>query len=278
MIARWDEAREPLGELAERAADGGVDGSVALSSVRLAAPLPDPRNRIIALGANVAAHAVNAFKAVTGEEFTEDHFLKDQREGLPPWGFLIMPQSVVGPEAEIKPEASVEKLDYEVEVAVILRSGGRLMTESDFSVWGITVWNDLSIRDGRLGVGPPIHRGAFNWALEKNFDTGNACGPCVVVDEPYDVNNLRCVLRVNGEVRQDWSTADMIYNFAESVAFLSKYIDLSAGDILCSGTGAGTAIESGADGNRWLQPGDRVEAEVEGIGVLANTIGEWRNG
>ncbi len=278
MIARWDEAREPLGEVAAQAADGGVDGTLALSSVRLVAPLPDPRNRIIALGANVAAHAVNAFKAVTGEEFTEDHFLKDQREGLPPWGFLIMPQSVVGPEAEIKPEASVEKLDYEVEVAVILRSGGRLMTESDFSVWGITVWNDLSIRDGRLGVGAPIHRGAFNWALEKNFDTGNACGPCVVVDEPYDVNNLRCVLRVNGEVRQDWSTADMIYNFAESVAFLSKYIDLSPGDILCSGTGAGTAIESGVDGNRWLQPGDRVEAEVEGIGVLANTIGEWRNG
>ncbi len=82
----------------------------------------------------------------------------------------------------------------------------------------------------------------------------------------------------NFEVRQDWSTADMIYNFAESVAFLSKYIDLAPGDILCSGTGAGTASESGVDGNRWLQPGDRVEAEVEGIGVLANTIAEWHNG
>ncbi len=278
MIAHWDEAREPLGDLAAQAADGGDDSTLPLASVRLVAPLPDPRNRIIALGANVAAHAVNAFKALTGEEFTEDHFLKDQREGLPPWGFLIMPQSVVGPEAEIKPEASVEKLDYEVEVAIILRSGGRLLTDSDLSVWGITVWNDLSIRDGRLGVGPPIHRGAFNWALEKNFDTGNACGPCVVVDEPHDVNSLRCILRVNGEVRQDWSTADMIYNFAESVSFLSKYIDLAPGDILCSGTGPGTAIEGGVDGNRWLQPGDRVEAEVEGIGVLANTIAEWRDG
>ena len=153
MIAHWDEAHEPLGELAAQAADSTVDGAIPLSSVRLVAPLPDPRNRIIALGANVAAHAVNAFKAVTGEDFTEDHFLKEQRDGLPPWGFLIMPQSVVGPEAEIKPEASVEKLDYEVEVAIILRSGGRLLTESDLSVWGITVWNDLSIRDGRLGEG-----------------------------------------------------------------------------------------------------------------------------
>ena len=278
MIAHWDEAREPLGELAAHAAEGGVDGMQALASVHLVAPLPDRRNRIIALGANVAAHAVNAFKAITGEEFTEDHFLKDQRDGLPPWGFLIMPETVVGPDAEVSPEAGVEKFDYEVEVGAILASGGRRISSDDFAVWGFTVWNDLSIRDPRLGIGPPIHRGAFNWALEKNFDTGNACGPCVVVDEGYDVNNLRCVMRVNGEVRQDWSTSDMIYGFAESAAYLSRYFELAPGDIICSGTGAGTAVESGIDGNRWLQPGDRLEAEVEGVGVLANTVVEWRDG
>ncbi len=278
MIAHWDEAREPLSELAAYAAEGGVDGMQALASVRLVAPLPDRRNRIIALGANNAAHAANAFRAVTGEEFTEEQFLKEPREGLPPWGFLIMPETVVGPEAEVKPEAGVEKFDYEVEVGVILASGGRRMSADDFAVWGFTAWNDLSIRDARLGIGPPIHRGAFNWALEKNFDTGNVCGPCVVVDEDYDVNRLRCVLRVNGEVRQDWSTADMIYNFAESAAFISKYVELAPGDILCSGTGAGTAIEGGVDGNRWLQPGDRIEAEVEGVGILANTVGNWRAG
>lgn len=278
MIAHWDEAREPLAELAAHAAEGGLDGTAPLASVRLLAPLPDRRARIIALGANNATHAANAFTAVTGEEYTEEQFLKEPGEGLPPWGFLIMPESVVGPEVEIKPEASVQKLDYEVEVGIILAAGGRRLSADDFSVWGFTAWNDLSIRDARLGIGPPIHRGAFNWALEKNFDTGNACGPCVVVDEDYDVNRLRCVLRVNGEVRQDWSTADMIYNFAECVAFISKYIRLAPGDILCSGTGAGTAIEGGVDGNRWLQPGDRIEAEVEGVGILANTVGEWRDG
>ncbi len=278
MIARWDEAREPLGELAAHAAEGGVDATLPLASVQLVAPLPDRRNRIIALGANNAAHAANAFTAVTGETYTEEQFLEEPREGLPPWGFLIMPESVVGPGAEIKPEANVQKLDYEVEVGAILASGGRNLSADDFAVWGVTVWNDLSIRDPRLGIGQPIHRGAFNWALEKNFDTGNACGPCVVVDEDYDVNRMRCIMRVNGEVRQDWSTADMIYSFAESVAFISRYVELAAGDILCSGTGAGTAIESGVDGDRWLHPGDRVEAEVEGIGVLANTVVEWRNG
>jgi len=275
MIAHWDEAREPLGELVARAGAGEADGAVPLASVRLAAPLPDRRARIIALGANNASHAANAFRAITGQEFAEEHFLKEPREGLPPWGFLILPETVVGPDAEVKPEASVQKFDYEVEVGVILAHGGRNMAPADFSVWGFTVWNDLSIRDARLGIGSPIHRGAFNWALEKNFETGNACGPCVVVDEDYDVNRLRCIMRVNGEVRQDWSTADMIYTFADSVAFISKYLEMQPGDIICSGTGAGTAIESGADGNRWLQPGDRIEAEVEGVGVLVNTVGRW---
>lgn len=274
LIAQWDRARGPLEVLIE---SGGGNAAQPLSGVTLRAPLPDRRNRIIALGANVAAHAVNAFRAITGEEYTEDFFLKDQREGLPPWGFLIMPETVVGPGAEIKPEATVQKLDYEVEAAIILGKGGRRLGPDDLAVWGVTVWNDLSIRDGRVGVGPPIHRGAFNWALEKNFETGNACGPCVVADDNFNIDELRCIMRVNGEVRQDWMTTDMIYGFAETVSFLSRYIELAPGDIILSGTGEGTAVEGGVDGNRWLQPGDRLEAEVEGVGVLENTVVDWQN-
>ncbi len=270
MIGNWSEAREPLAELNNNGGD-----TVALSSVNLQAPLPDRRNRIIALGANVAAHAVNAFKAVAGKDFDEEFFLKDKREGLPGWGFPIWTETVVGPEMENKPEAQVTKLDYECEVGAVLGTGGRNMNEDEVSVWGHTVWNDLSIRDGRLGIGIPLHRGAFSWALEKNFDTGNACGPCVVVDEGYDVNRLRCQTRVNGEQRQDWSTSDMIWGFGETFAYISRYTEMWPGDILCSGTGPGCAIEEGVDGDRWLQPGDRVEAEVEGVGVLANTVGDW---
>jgi len=277
MIMHWDEAREPLGDILNSVVDDNKDIMCPLDSVKLLAPLPDKRNRIIALGANVAAHAVNAFKAITGEDYSEDHFLKEQRDGLPPWGFTIMPETVVGTDTEVRPESGVQKFDYEVEVGVILASGGRKITHDDFDVWGFTVWNDLSIRDPRLGIGPPIHRGAFNWALEKNFDTGNVCGPCVVIDENYDVNRLRCIMRVNGEVRQDWSTSDMIYSFAESAAYLSRYIKLAPGDILCSGTGPGTAVESGVDGDRWLEPGDQLEAEVEGVGILANVVGDWKN-
>ena len=93
---------------------------------------------------------------------------------------------------------------------IILAAGGKHLATSDLRVWGFTAWNDLSIRDGRLGIGPELHRGAFNWAVEKNFDTGNPCGPCVVVDEGYDVNDLRCTMRVNGEVRQGGSITDMV--------------------------------------------------------------------
>ena len=277
MIAHWDEAREPMQQLNAAAAAGDGSACKPLASVQLQAPLPDRRNRIIALGANVAAHAVNAYKAVTGKDFDEEYFLKEQREGLAGWGFTIMPETVVGPEAEIKPEAHVEKLDYECEVGIVLGSGGRRMSAEDFSVWGHTVWNDLSIRDGRLGIGIPLHRGAFSWALEKNFQTGNACGPCVVVDEGHDVNQLRCRLSVNGEERQDWSTKDMIWGFADTVAFISNYTAMAPGDILCSGTGPGTAIESGVGGAHWLKPGDRIEAEVEGVGVLVSNVVEWRD-
>ena len=82
MIIHWDEAKEPLNELNSLAQSGDLQQTLPLTSVRLDAPLPDPRNRIIALGANVAAPAVNAFKAITGQEYTEDHFHKEQRDGL----------------------------------------------------------------------------------------------------------------------------------------------------------------------------------------------------
>ena len=67
----------------------------------------------------------------------------------------------------------------------------------------------------------------------------------------------------------------MIFGFSESVSYLSRYIQINPGDIICSGTGEGTAVESGVDGDKWLKPGDRMEAQVEGVGTLVNTVGEW---
>ena len=99
--------------------------------------------------------------------------------------------------------------------------------------------------------------------------------PGVVVDEGHDINRLRCVLTVNGEVRQDWNLADMIYSFDETLRFISEYVSLRPGDILTSGTGAGVAIESGTHGPHWLKPGDVVSITLDGVAPLTNPIGQW---
>lgn len=276
LIENWDRVRGALQKMLGLASQGDTGLSVRpLDAVRLRPPLATRHGRIIALGANVAAHASAAFKIVFGTDVPPENFHKEKRDGLPPWGFLIVPETVIGPGEAVSPPAGVQKLDYEGEVAVILKAGGRRIRPGDVEFWGYTAWNDLSIRDGRLGIGPPLHRGAFSWALEKNFETGNACGPWVVVDEPHDLGRLSCTTRVNGETRQAWSTADMIYDFRETAEFVSRYFELAPGDIICSGTGAGTAIEGGRDGARWLKPGDRIEVEVEGVGVLRNDVAKW---
>ena len=277
MIDSWDSAGKVLHAMIDMAGPGGGSRMLLkpLSSVRLRAPLPSPHARIFALGGNVASHMAAAMTKISGKTVTVESILAERRQGLPPWGFLVLADTVVGPLDPVSPPAGITKYDYEAEVAVLLRGGGRNVKAKDVTIWGYTAWNDLSIRDGRLGIGPPIHRGAFNWAMEKNFDTGNSCGPWVVVDEPRDPMKLRVQMRVNGVTRQDWSTEEMMYSFGDTAEFLSKFATLKAGDIICSGTGHGTAAEYGADGDRWLKPGDKLEVEVESVGILRNDVASW---
>lgn len=248
----------------------------ALDSVKLVAPLAHPHPRIFALGGNVASHMAAAMRQITGNKnITAESIQAEKDQGLPPWGFLVLPETVVGQDARVSPPPGTKKYDYESEVAVILGAGGSRLKPEQVQVWGYTAWNDLSIRDGRLGVGSPIHRGAFSWAMEKNFDTGNVCGPWVVVDEPRDPMKLRVQMRVNGVTRQDWNTQELMYSFAETASFLSHYASLRSGDMIASGTGHGTAAEYGKDGDRWLNAGDKLEVEVEGVGVLRNDVARW---
>ncbi len=277
MIEHWSEARDALGKLlALVAKDGAGFALKPLGAVRIAAPLPSASPHIYSIGGNVAVHMSQAMKAITGKDMPVEAILKDKSNGLPPWGFYVYAETVVPNGAPVAPPAGVQKFDYEGEVVVILDNSGRDVKPGDINVWGYAAWNDFSIRDPRVGIGPQIGRGAFNWDLEKNFDTGNAMGPYVVVDEGKNVDKLRVVTRVSGEVRQDWNTSEMMYSFAEVAAHLSHYLSLQPTDMITSGTGPGTAIEGGRDGNRWLKPGDKVEVEVEGAGVtLTNTVAKW---
>ncbi|MBA3741964.1 fumarylacetoacetate hydrolase family protein [Sporichthya sp.] len=266
MIGAWDQVRD---EVAARAAAGPA---VPLSDVVLQPPLVSPHARIFALGSNFADHAAAAKSMILKREVTEAEVLAEHEAGLPPWGFVVVPETIIGDGGTVVAPRGATMLDYEVEVCAVLGAGGRDVTVEDVRIWGYTAWNDLGIRDHYFGRGEPIDRGILSWNLQKNFMGANACGPWVCVDEPYDVGNLAIGTRVNGEVRQQSSTKNMIWSFAETAAHLSGYIELLPGDGFVSGTPAGTAIESGPDGP-FLRPGDRVEIEVEGVGVLTTLVG-----
>jgi 2-keto-4-pentenoate hydratase/2-oxohepta-3-ene-1,7-dioic acid hydratase in catechol pathway len=271
MIEAWAVARRAMRQI-ETLGQTGAAGIILrkLADVTLQPPLISSGGMILAAGANFADHASNAKTIILGKKVTEEELRAERDQGLPPWGYTVLPRTVVGPDAELVTPQGATMLDYEVEVAIVLARGGRNIVASDLAVWGFTAWNDVSIRDHFFGRGPAIDRGIMTWCIAKNFDTANPCGPWIVVDEPFDLDNLPMATRVNGEVRQNSTTAGMIYTFGDIVEHLSSYFTLRPGDILLSGTPAGCMIERGPDA-QFLRPGDTVEVEVGGI-VLRNRV------
>jgi fumarylacetoacetate (FAA) hydrolase len=172
--------------------------------------------------------------------------------------YFSNPNAIYGPEAEIPYPDGTEELDYELEVAAVIGAEGR--------IGGFTVLNDWSARDlqreeMKVGLGP---------AKGKDFAT--SLGPIVVTPEEFDGSSATMVARVNGEERSRGNLADLYHSWDAIVARAARNTELHAGDILGSGTvGTGCILEHG-DG-RWLQPGDVVELEVDGVGVLRNTVG-----
>jgi 2-keto-4-pentenoate hydratase/2-oxohepta-3-ene-1,7-dioic acid hydratase in catechol pathway len=267
LVEGWDKAGPALRKLAEWGASDGGAVTKPLDAVRLRAPLVSPTGRVFALGTNFASHVAQAAAAIGG-----DTSLAGKLANKPPGGFFIIPGTVIGPEDEFSPPTGAAKIDYEVEVAVVVAKAGRRVAADDVKLWGFTAWNDLSVRDPHVGIGlADLDKGALSWALQKNWEGGNACGPYMVVDEGLDPGNLRIESRVNGEVRQSGSTSDMIRTYGQGIEYLSQFLTFVPGDILLSGTPAGTAIEQGPDGP-YLQPGDVVEVEVEGAGILRNRM------
>jgi fumarylacetoacetate (FAA) hydrolase len=175
--------------------------------------------------------------------------------------YFSNPAAIYGPDEEIPYPQGSEELDYELEVAAVIGAEGRIA--------GFTIMNDWSARDlqraeMRVGLGP---------AKGKDFAT--SLGPVVVTVDELDGREAEMVARVNGEERSRGNLRDMYHSWESIVAHAARNTRLLPGDILGSGTvGSGCILEHG-DG-RWLQPGDVVELEVEGIGVLRNTVGPRR--
>jgi 2-keto-4-pentenoate hydratase/2-oxohepta-3-ene-1,7-dioic acid hydratase in catechol pathway len=260
LIERWPEVSARLREL-ERA--GGHTDARPLSDVRLEPPLPHPASRVFAMGGNFPAHSARMATQVQ----TKPEASAPARPALP-WGFYVIPGTIVGPDSDVTPPVGTQKLDYEAEVALVL---GRSVGSGELHVWGYTCWNDFSIRDAALGLAILDH-GPLTWSLQKNFTSGNSCGPyLVVVDGGLPSEGIPIACRVNGELRQEGNTTDMRHGFEEIAVYVSQYVPLGAGDVILSGTPPGTAMESGEEG-RFLTDGDVTEVEVGGAGVLRNRI------
>jgi len=175
------------------------------------------------------------------------------------------PDSVIGPDEDIRWPSYTEKLDYELELCAIIGKRGREISEEGAPgyIAGYTIFNDWSARDiqfreMRVGLGP---------ALGKDF--ANSLGPCLVTPDEIDVYTAPMVARVNGEVWSSGTQGAMRFDFLQIIAHLSREQTLMPGDVLGSGTvGRGSGLEL----DRWIQPGDVVELEVEGIGTLRNRV------
>jgi 2-keto-4-pentenoate hydratase/2-oxohepta-3-ene-1,7-dioic acid hydratase in catechol pathway len=225
------------------------DMVVPASRVKFLAPIPRPRKNIFCLGRNYAEHA----RESGGQVPTVPIF------------FTKPPTAVVGPEATVLHHAVTQQLDYEVELAVIIGRRGRNITPDRALeyVFGYTIMNDITARD--------LQRRHEQWFKGKSLDTSAPMGPVVLhrsaLRDPQDLN-LR--LRVNGEQRQHASTRDMVFPVAQIISVLSAGMTLEPGDIIATGTPEGVGM--GMTPQTWLRPGDVVEAEIEGIGVLRNRI------
>ena len=231
----------------ERAASGGQDLGAA-SDARLLAPWRP--GKIVAIGLNYADHIREAGMA------------RPER----PLIFAKFPNSVAGPEDDIVLDAGLtQRVDWEVELGVVIGRRMRNVAESDVldGVLGYTVGNDVSARDVQLGEG--------QWVRGKSFDTFCPIGPVVVTPEEIaDPQALGLRTRVNGEVVQESSTAEMIFGVAELLAYCARSFTLERGDLLLTGTPWGCG--EWADPQRSLSVGDVVECEVDGIGVLRNRV------
>ena len=209
------------------------------------APLPRP-NRILAIGRNYADHAAE----------------QDADVPVEPIVFLKASSSVIGPEAEIVLPEGVGRVDFEGELAVVIGKSGKNIAERDAMgyVVGYTLFNDVTARDEQKRA----FAQALPWFLSKSYDTFGPMGPCLVtVDEIRNPHNLEITTTLNGVVKQQANTSQMLFTIPQLIAFISKRIALEPGDVIITGTPSGIGP---------LSAGDLVEVRIPEIGSLSNTV------
>ena len=254
MLALIDGGAEALAQA--RAALAAAAQVVARDAVRLLAPIPRPKQNVMCLGMNYVAHAIESDRA-RGREPKLPEF---------PVFFSKALNSVCGEGDTVPLDDKVTKeLDYEVELAYIFGKSAKNVAKGDAMdyVFGYTIINDISARD--------LQNRHQQFFKGKSLDNSCPMGPCIVTaDEITDPAGLAIKLRLNGEERQNSHTGDLIFDIPTSIEYLTLGTTIEAGQIVCTGTPAGVGM--GRTPPEYMKPGDVVEAEIEGIGVLKNTI------
>lgn len=228
-----------------------------LSNVTFLAPIPKPRKNIIGIGLNYTEHVAESARTLdTSKELPQQPVI-----------FSKPPTAVTGTDTAIihNPKLT-QQLDWEVELAVVIGKEGKYVTKEkalDY-VFGYTIINDISARDCRR---------SGQWIVSKGQDTFAPMGPVLVTkDEIPDPHNLNLSLKLNGVEKQNSNTRFMLFNINDLIEDLSTVFTLEPGDIIATGTPAG--VGAGRNPQEWMWDGDTVEATVEGIGTITNTIKE----
>ena len=245
-----------LGRLRALETQAGAN-AVALADVKLHAPIPRPAKNVFCVGWNYLEHFEEGAKK-----------LQDNRE-LPkhPVFFSKAVTAVNGPYDPVPFDTSIStSLDWEVELGVVIGTGGKNISEAEAMrhIWGYTVVNDVSWRDLQRRHGGQWHKG-------KSLDGTCPMGPWIVTAEGVDPNNLRVSCRVNGVTKQDSNTKFLYFKLPRLIAELSAGMTLEPGDIISTGTPEGVGFARNPP--EFMKPGDLLETEIEGIGVLRNPIG-----
>lgn len=228
-----------------------------MDEVTFLAPIPKPRKNIIGIGLNYTEHVAESARTL------------DTTGKLPqkPIIFSKPPTTVTATNTDIiKNTKLTSQLDWEVELAVVIGKKGKYVPKAEALdyVFGYTVINDISARDCRR---------EGQWIVSKGQDTFAPMGPILVTkDEIENPHNLNLSLKVNGIEKQNSNTKFLLFNINDLIEDLSIVFTLEAGDIIASGTPAG--VGAGRDPQEWLYDGDVIEATVEGIGTIVNTVKE----
>src|SRR5699024_7287990 len=250
LIDGGDEAVRRLEQFIKSLEDRGAGYVKRDSEIEWGPAVTEP-SKIICVGLNYKKHADE-----TKQPYPERPILFNKFEN-----------ALTGHLSEIEVPRTTERLDHEVELGIVIGKTGKFIPEDEALdyVFGYCTTNDLSARD--------IQKRSSQWMTGKTNDGFAPVEPYLVTKDAIDnPNNLRLTTTVNGEVRQNSSTADMIFSCEELVSYISNYMTLKPGDLIMTGTPEGVILGRPMEERVYLQPGDEITVEVEKLGALTNTF------